>query len=359
MSEYRPLLERARETFPPLELDVEQVFDRRDRKQRNRRIRAGVVGVVVALAAGFVLVRSLTSEEMPATPPVDAPPAPVAVGTLAYILDNDVYVADADGSNAVKILDGLPDAECGSTDGYSYGGEGSMWSPDGRYLAFNRVDCSGGAQDSMDVVISDASGNVLAAFPYQGWGVGWSPDSSRVAVWDTTFETVGVYGIDGVRIAQIEVPDGWGPSGDHDPAWLADGTLAIDDVELPLDGSPARRLDFDRANEWMDDYYAALGRFVPSPDGSLTAITNGRQLLVEDSGGTAASRVSLLRADRKTYPWVLGWSPGGDRIFYMNDGLWSIGVDGSDPVLLVAGTNRGDWFVPTAGDTTSEPSVEP
>ena len=78
MSEYRPLLERARETFPPLELDVEDVYGDRDRRQRNRRIRAGVVGVVVALAAGFVLVRALTSEPIPADPPVDPrpPPAP-------------------------------------------------------------------------------------------------------------------------------------------------------------------------------------------------------------------------------------------------------------------------------------------
>ena len=60
-------------------------------------------------------------------------------------------------------------------------------------------------------MISDAAGNVLATFPADGWDIGWSPDSTRVAVWDTLFETVGVYGVDGTRQAQITMPSGWQP----------------------------------------------------------------------------------------------------------------------------------------------------
>ena len=36
-----------------------------------------------------------------------------SVGTLAYALDGDIYVADPDGSNAAKIADGRPPDECG------------------------------------------------------------------------------------------------------------------------------------------------------------------------------------------------------------------------------------------------------
>ena len=54
MSEYRPLLERARATFPPLEGDIEDVLSRREGRRRNR-LAAGAVGVVVALATGIVL----------------------------------------------------------------------------------------------------------------------------------------------------------------------------------------------------------------------------------------------------------------------------------------------------------------
>jgi dipeptidyl aminopeptidase/acylaminoacyl peptidase len=336
--------------------DFERLLGRRERKQRNRQIRAGVVGVIVALAMGIALTRSLTSDGIPAHPPVEPRPAPAPSGTLAYRLDGDVYVADPDGSNAVKIADGLSDEDCTSTEGFTFGGEGSMWSPDGRYLAYRRVDCSSEALgktywDRMDVVISDAAGNVLAAFPADGWDIGWSPDSTRIAVWDTLFETVGVYGVDGTRHALVKMPSGWQPSGDHDPAWLRDGTLAVDDVEIPPDGGAAGRLDLARYNEWRDDYLATIGRRVDSPDGSHTAYVLGRSL-VEGSDGSGL--VTLLTVERGTSLGVIGFSPEGDRILFWrkedqggdSQELWSVGVDGSDDRLVVAGTMDGDWFVP-------------
>ena len=90
-------------------------------------------------------------------------------------------------------------------------------------------------------MISDAEGNVVATFPREGWEIAWSPDSTRVAVWDVTFETIGVYGVDGARQAQLTMPPGWTPSGDHDPEWMPDGTSVwVENVELPLDGSTPR-----------------------------------------------------------------------------------------------------------------------
>ena len=87
------VLERESRTVDLEQGDFERLLGRRERKQRNRRIRAGAVGVIVALAAGIFLVRSLTSDPVPANPP-EPRPAPAAAGTLAYILDGDVYVAD-------------------------------------------------------------------------------------------------------------------------------------------------------------------------------------------------------------------------------------------------------------------------
>ena len=56
-----------------------------------------------------------------------------SLGRLAYGIDGDIYVADADGSNPVRIADGAP-GEAGDCGGYW--GEGPIWSPDGRYLAY-------------------------------------------------------------------------------------------------------------------------------------------------------------------------------------------------------------------------------
>ena len=172
----------------------------------------------------------------------------------------------------------------------------------------------------MDVVISDAAGNVISPrSPREGWDIGWSPDSSRVAVWDTLFETVGVYGVDGARHALVTMPSGWQPPGDHDPAWLRDGTLAVDDVEIPPDGGAARRLDLARFNEWRDDYLATVGLRVDSPDGSHTAhvVRGGRSLRVDGSDGSGS--VTLLTVERGTSLWVIGFSPEGDRILFSRE----------------------------------------
>ena len=50
---------------------------------------------------------------------------------------------------------------------------------------------------------------------------------------------------------------------------------------------------------------------------------------------------------------IHGFSPGGDRVLYESmlvagdrvypTGLWSIGVDGSDPRLVLPATDDGDW----------------
>ena len=59
------VLERESRTVDLEQGDFERLLGRRERKQRNRRIRAGALGVIVALAMGIVLVRSLTSDADP------------------------------------------------------------------------------------------------------------------------------------------------------------------------------------------------------------------------------------------------------------------------------------------------------
>jgi Tol biopolymer transport system component len=265
-----------------------------------------------------------------------------------------------------------------------------MWSPDGRYLAYRSTDCSdptswGGA------VISDAEGNVLATFPREGWQIAWSPDSTRVAVWDSTFATIGVYGLDGARQAQLMMPSRWSPTGDHDPAWMPDGaSVWVENVVLPLDGSAPRFVSHG------GDPYATY-----SPDGSLVAYSR-EGLWVSRSDGSEPQKVldeGVLGADWG-YAWsatgdriafaadvrgpnsdsmevgvvdvtrgsvtllaegkpgatlrAIGFSPAGDRILFssrvgdasrtLESSLWSVGIDRSDARLVVDGTIEGEWL---------------
>ena len=201
-----------------------------------------------------------------------------------------------------------------------------------------------------DVVISDAQGNVLATFPAEGWDIGWSPDSTRVAVWDVVFETIGVYGLDGARQAQLTMPAEHGGSGDWDPVWMPDGTSLMvpngSRIELPLDGGAPRPLPFPGyASAFSPDgshvVYAhsavadgcavrwirppggvrGLGRCPTwSPTGDQIAFTaRGRgpsymtlQVLDMETGSVTV----LTEGERGDYLSVIGFSPQADRILF-------------------------------------------
>ena len=105
------------------------------------------------------------------------------MGSLAYGVDGDIFVAEWDGSNPVRIADGHPPSDCGLEHGRIFVAAGPIWSPDGRYLAYRHTDCEAAPDAWWDVVISDPQGNVVTSFPGEGWGIPWSPDSTRVAVW--------------------------------------------------------------------------------------------------------------------------------------------------------------------------------
>lgn len=384
------ILERESRTVDLEQGDFERLLRRRERKERDRRIRAGALGVIVAIATGIVLARSLTSERTTGDRHAEPRPAPAALGSLAYTLDGDVYVADPDGSNAVRIADGRPADDCAGVGGYW--AEGSIWSPDGRYLAYRYSDCSGPDFTRGGVVISDAEGNVVAKFPAgRGWTVGWSPDSTRVAVWDRIGDPVafggypiGIYGLDGDRQKQLTVPIGMHPGGEHDPMWLPNGQALMfpwSDVVVPIDGSTPYHLQL------TDLPWGGLVTY--SPDGSHVAYVTGRSLMVARSDGSESRRVSrwagsltwsptgdriafaqgrqlsllnvttgtvtLLAEVEKTPPdsllSVIDFSPEGDRILFSRsqddgDALWSIDVDGSHLRRLVAGTSFGGWFSP-------------
>jgi dipeptidyl aminopeptidase/acylaminoacyl peptidase len=328
--------------------------------------------LVLVAAAGILFVRSLRSDLTPATPP-EPRPAPGVSGALAYELDGDIYLADPDGSNAVKIAaTGVPDEGCAGTVGYSL----PSWSPDGRYLAFQR-DCSRSGGSA--VVITHPDGTVVAEFPAYRYvsGLAWSPDSTRVAVWETLNPMIGVYGVDGVRQASLPSPLTRTPAeGVIGPLWMPDGSaLLVGDAlssltVLPLDGSPA--------------YELSGGLPIASPDRTRVAVIADDSTVITDADGAPVSEVDLslhgvvwspagdrFASETRRGKFVVvdaatggvtmlpgsvngiqGFSPQGDRILYaklVRDGgafynsLYSIGVDGSDRRLLVDGSMHGQW----------------
>jgi Tol biopolymer transport system component len=326
-------------------------------------------------------------------------PSPAKSGSLAYGVDGDIYVADWDGSNPVRIADGSPHNDCVTSWPGEYWGEGPIWSPDGRYLAFRHTNCDGSRETWRDVVISDPEGNAVAGFPADGWDISWSPDSTRVAVWLGFGERIGVFGVDGERQALITLPSGWRQAGDHDPVWLEGGeSLVLQGMAIPIDGSTP--------------YTLRPARGAPSPDGSRTAHATRKSLVLARADGSsrqtvfdgpawdavwspAGDRIAFMTPTSgpgavnqlrvldvatgtvtsvvapyefgtrgaKAFLSVLDWSPQGDRILFARQevtqddpsdpgalrtlgvgSLWSVNADGSDAQRLVGGTIWGDWL---------------
>lgn len=392
-------MSELRERFRALDaLDVPDVMSRArmigprppepDPTPQMRRIGALVFAAIVAVAAVVLVIRALDQPTRPADP--KPTPTPRSLGALAYGVDGDIYVADSDGSNPVRIAGGSPvdgaDA-CGQAEHRTENSVfGTAWSPDGRYLAYwENWDCPLTSNAWGTVVISDPDGNVVASFPGQGWTISWSPDSTRVAVWDSWGEgdtTIGVYGLDGAREAALTIPSELMPFGDYSPVWSRDGeSLLLPHVQVPVDGRAPRRLP---ADDLTRHWFAAY-----SPDGSQVAYFDHGSLVVADADGSDAQEVggatefwdaawspsgdriafvhdntelrmkdvttgtvtNLIRVEGSGALRVIEFSPDGDQIFFSrtedrNSGassLWSVNADGSDPSRLVTRIEWADW----------------
>jgi Tol biopolymer transport system component len=272
------------------------------RRRSTRTVLLLVAALLLALAVGSTILVGSGIVDPPVLPESRAP-------RLAYSVDGDIYLADWDGGDAVRVADGVAldgrSPQCGQLSGV-------VWAPDGRHFAYRST---GDDPCPEEVHVRDAEGHLVTSVSGSGWDVSWSPDSTRFATWVEVFETIGIYGIDGERQALLTVPGGC-DAGDDDPQWSPDGTSVVVEswrCEMPIDGStPQRLLHTDpRANyEW-----------VYSPDGTRVAFVEvlDRSVVIAEADGTVLQVVGDDSAD--TWYDSLVWSPSGDRVLFSRESL--------------------------------------
>lgn len=358
MSDYRSTLERELERLSPPRIPFDQLARRRDRKRRDQRIRAGMLGLAIVLVMGWLGLSAIRS-----APPVPADdPTPSGLGIFAdvrgWITYGDVASYEAKGIWAFDPAN--PDEPPVLL---SRGkGVPLAWSSDGSKLLINRGPYVGG-QDSLAVLNSDGT-ETQVAHAEMITGGSFTPDGSKV-VYGVTYGgkdwKSGIYVVDadggtpellyaaarrriareayptdvfqlevysptlspdGSRIAYIEGMGDWGNS-----LWV-----------MNADGTDRHRIiAWEEGNE-------LVGRegLQWSPDGTRLAFEGGSfegaGIYVANSDGSAltvVARGSDLRDPRAPY-----WSPDGSRIAFQrstpeggfqSDGtLYTMAPDGED-----------------------------
>ena len=275
--------------------------------------------VIAALVGGAILAGARLLQ----LPPVPAD----SLSHLAYGLDGSIYVADLDGRNPVRIAaDVLDPGGAGLAGCGSFGGEGLIWSPDGRHLAYRSAWIDDSCPpDAGQVYIADPDGHLVTSFPGKGWLLSWSPDSTRVATSVDLGHTFGIYGLDGVRQALLTLPPGlMTGSGDYDPVWSPDGMSLLmpmaggsgpsENWELPIDGGTPRRVpDGDPLSRqgWAFSPDGSHVAYNVEPPSHLTGLPETLNLAAADGSQT---RVLFTGGAGSLSDPV--WSPTGDRIIF-------------------------------------------
>jgi TolB protein len=296
---------------------------------------------VFAIALAAVLLTARAASSLPSN------------GKIAFSIENEVWVMNADGSNPVNFTDG----QAGS--GF-LGGDEAAWSPDGTKILYSTQDtvyseaiywrsADGGVAHK--VVDNRTVFNSLSL----NRNPTWSGDGTKIAFTSLLLPTAtGQYDIFSINLDETGL-ENLTENAAHDlnPAWSHDGTKIafmsnrtdgfFDIWVMDADGSNPTQLTtgggHDQWPRWSpDDSQIVFSSFRDSDDEIYTMNADGsNQVRVTSSPGTDA------------YP---NWSPDGTKIVFMSNRggqdirhLFTMNPDGSDQTQIsdIANTSKPAW----------------
>jgi hypothetical protein len=205
----REIVRRAVEALAPPEPSFDRLLHRRNRKRRNQRIAAGIVGIAVFVAAVWIVTTGgpFNRTQQPAIRPT---PSPTAIpgyhhnGEILVLKDGaftqiDPVTGNVVTGNGVELPVAHPVSDL-------------AWSPDGMDLAY--------ATHGHVQVVDVATGASREIMSHTGHcSLAWSPDGSRISVaHDGMLELIDPEG--GNRSTLVELPGiiaqpTWSPDGER------------------------------------------------------------------------------------------------------------------------------------------------
>jgi Tol biopolymer transport system component len=334
MSEYRSILEDARERFAPPEMPLEGVLRRRDHKHRNQRITAGVVGLAIGLVAILIGASIFRS-----SPKVPANPKPTPV-----MGNGPITVFGFTGGLRSLSLDGRHERSLVRCQGSCTLVSSAAWSPDGTQVAFSAT-CSGGCGSAGDpyhgirvVDLATGKDRKLVSGELFSPSLDWSPDGSQISY--VAEGRIHIMDADGSNRTVLPgtsdpvVTASWSPDGAHF-AHASGGALSV----IGVDGSEPSVI--------VPSTHPALFSLTWSPDGTHIAYRTGCDVWVTTADGQHQTRIADLRS---IVPGArcgsdlgsseeLAWSPDGQQIaVFVEDGRFQrvvlMQVDGKNVRVL-------------------------
>ena len=296
MNDVRTLLERGYADASPPPDGFERMLRRRDRKRRNQRIAAGVVGIAVFVAAIWVIATGGPFDRtQPAVTGPTVPPAP-GVPKVDYVIDLNS-----------GVMTPLPEAIVRSLGGPLFEHQYAV-SPDGSRLAYVGT----GDEDQIYIAGIDGTGvRQLTHAPNGAWSPAWSRDGTRIAY--EALDSGHLLGLYVLDVASGESTQITGVNADYERA--GDATLR-----------PGQPLEPNFTPDGSSLVYTGgsnghpVIRIVPVAGGESTLLIGPRGDLRDAENGSLSPDGSLVT--------FLGRQIGGP------EGRWVADTDGSERRLL-------------------------
>jgi Tol biopolymer transport system component len=305
MIDDRELLERELHRFTPEPGMADRIMRRRDRKRRNQRVAAGVLGAAIALAIAIGGANRLLTAPVPLDQPSTAPPR-----------RTDVFLELSTGE-ATPLPESIagPDRE----------GEAFAVSPDGTMLAFE-------SDPDAHLYVSNMDGTEQRRLTRYGLAPQWSPDGTEIVYasgssingWYAKIRAVDVLTSEVRTVAEVRTASGSVRRFFRLPSYSPDGrTILVTTTEYVAVASAGLATVPAGGGEPTALVDGAYGSY--SPDGTAIAFVMsypGELLIADQDGGNprllvaGINAVAGFDAGRVDVGQRPAWSPDGTRIAF-------------------------------------------